>query len=63
MRSFTDLLDNYLDAKKALDERREGYSGYEWSYYARHEIDNYQEAADELNKAFEALTPAASQEK
>lgn len=56
MIEFTDLLDAYLTAKQNLQEARERYFGYDFSYFFHSEIDREEQARAELNAAFNSLT-------
>jgi hypothetical protein len=54
MKSFTDLLDEYLEADKELKEARERYKGYDFDYfhYKLVHAHRHQEARAALNQAF-----------
>ena len=56
MKSFTDLLDEYLEADKELKEVRERYGSYLFDYLHRRLVHRHQEARDALNQAFAKAT-------
>jgi hypothetical protein len=56
MKSFTDLLDEYLEADKELKEARELYGGYFVDYSHDRLVHRHQEARDALNQAFAKAT-------
>jgi hypothetical protein len=56
MKSFTDLLDEYLEADKELKEVRERYEGYDFDYFHHRLVNRHQEARDALNQAFAKAT-------
>ena len=56
MKSFTDLLDEYLEADKELKEARERYEGYDFDYFHYKLVHRHQEARDALNQAFAKAT-------
>jgi len=50
---FTDMLDEYLIARKELQEARDSYSGYSFGYFHDKLIQREDNAAKVLNEAFE----------
>lgn len=47
--TFTDLLDEYLKAKKELETAIEGYVGYDRDYFFSREYGRRDDAAQKLN--------------
>jgi hypothetical protein len=57
MKSFTDLLDEYLEADKELKEARERYEeGCDFDYFHDRLVNRHQDARDALNQAFAKAT-------
>ena len=59
---FTDALDNYLEAKQALDEARAAFLGCDFGYFHSREIQKKEKAQEVLNsffqeRAFDRETP------
>lgn len=52
MTTFTELLDEYLDAKEQVHQLRASYAGYDFDYFHMKECDRLNEARRELNKAY-----------
>lgn len=52
MSTFTELLDEYLEAKAEVAQLREHYAGYDFDYFHMKECDRLNEARRELNKAY-----------
>ena len=51
-KEFTDLLEDWLDAKKELDAAREGYDGYSFGYFHDRQIQAEHDARTALNALF-----------
>jgi hypothetical protein len=51
MKTFTEALDVYLEAKRELDKRRKHYT-HDWDYFCEDEIRAVEKAAAELNAFF-----------
>jgi hypothetical protein len=49
MDNFTDLLDEYLSTKRALEQLREGFTGYGFSDVFYREVERHEKAKDALN--------------
>jgi len=63
MTTFTELLDEYLDAKAKHDEARARFGGYDFDYFHHKEAQHLHDARAALNIAFiqaSAGTPATS---
>ena len=54
MKQFTDLLDEYLEAKAVYDEAKKA-AGPEFSYYSSNIIYRKNAARDALNEAFDQI--------
>lgn len=52
MATFTDLIDEYLEAKAAHDQARASFTGYDFDYFHMKESERLREARDALNKAY-----------
>jgi len=53
---FTDLLDEYLDASRELNEAKAAHSGYDFSYFHFDIVDREEKARAALNEAFAKAT-------
>jgi hypothetical protein len=51
-KEFTELLEEWIDAKKDLDEARANYDGYSFSYFHERQIRREGDARDALNALF-----------
>lgn len=63
MTTFTELLDEYIEAKAKVAQLREHYAGYDFDYFHFKESERLREARDALNIAFIQASsgiPAAS---
>jgi hypothetical protein len=55
MKTFADLLDDYLFSRDELRKARDGYDGYSFSYFHFREIEKEEKARNALNEAFEKV--------
>lgn len=55
MCKFTDLLDEYFEAREDYKAAKENYSGYDFEYFYHNHIDRLNKATDALNEAFEKV--------
>jgi hypothetical protein len=63
MTTFTELLDEYIEAKAEVAQLREHYDGYDFDYFHFKESERLREARAALNIAFiqaSAGTPTTS---
>ena len=51
MTTFTDLLDEYLEAKAEHDQARASFTGYDFSYFHHGECERLSNARNALNRA------------
>ncbi len=58
MKTFTDLLDDYLEQKNDFDEARKNYEGYDFHYFHAKLVVRHHAARDALNEAFQKATGA-----
>ncbi|MBU3577551.1 hypothetical protein [Polynucleobacter sp. UK-Kesae-W10] len=52
MSTFTELLDEYLEAKAEVAQLREHYAGYDFDYHHFKESERLREARNALNVAY-----------
>jgi hypothetical protein len=52
MTTFTELLDEYLEAKSEVAQLRENFGGHDFNYFHFKESERLREARDALNKAY-----------
>jgi hypothetical protein len=55
-KTFTDLLDDYLEQKNDLDEARKNFTGYDFYYFNDELVERHNAARDALNDAFQKAT-------
>jgi hypothetical protein len=60
MPTFTELLDEYLDAKADVDRLRESFDGYGFSDVYYREVDRLDKAKDALNAVVSATPISAT---
>lgn len=55
MKTFTNLLDAYLEARNEYNEARENFQGYDFDYFNHRVVVRLENATNELNDAFEKV--------
>jgi hypothetical protein len=55
-KTFTDLLDDYLEQKNDFDEARKNFTGYDFYYFNDELVERHNAARDALNDAFQKAT-------